>query len=191
MGRTKLDYSYGSDEKDVDEIVADDEEFVITDRKGNVVNAKKKKVNKVSRLPASVKTHKYLHYEEYANFDNKGGDEVGDGNGDGDDEEEDGDFGRLDVKGWNTFVGFMAVRVASPVLLLLHAIASGIYVYMCEFDFSPEGTLAKGPYGGIGTMIVLSVSMHAFLVHAVNKWLFSGTYWKKRADYENEKRNRA
>lgn len=185
MGRTKLDYNYGIEDQkvnDVETVITNDTPFIVKDKKGNVVKVKDS-IPKRIKLPADIKTHKYLHYEEYITPDEL---EVN-----GYKYNKDDNFERLDIKGWNTFVGFMAIRIASPMILLIHAIASGIYVYLCGFDFGPEGPLAKGPYGGIGVVIILSLSFHAFLVHALNKWLFSGTYWKKRVEYENERRNRA
>lgn len=191
MRRNKLDYSYGAQDEDEKatgfpiESDADDDSLTVRGKKGTASGtaggSADKKRSELARPPPNTTNNKYLLYQEFLEND--------DYETNGYKYDKDDNFDKLDLKGWNTFVGFMLIRIASPIFLLVHAIALGVYVWMKGFDFSVNGPLASGPYGGVGAIILVSLSFHAFLVHGFNKWLFRRTYWKKRVDHEADKKS--
>lgn len=129
--------------------------------KANLNKAKNKQREK-------MKNSKYLGYEDLVNGYDKNGYKF----------DESDDFEKLDYKGWNLIIGYILIRIVSPVILIFHAVVIGLVLWkVYNFDFSPDSEIARlncMPY------ITGCLSLNAFFVHWVSKYLFKSNYYKPR-----------
>ena len=175
--KRNLDYSYGETTSNVVNKINDDdgddnnsEDLIIGSRKSSLIKTQKKKdeeIERRNRIRAKVKKGKYFGYEEILEKELNEGEE---GNEEG--------FEVFDESKWIKFIGFLTVRIVSPLLLILHALSVGLVLWLVyQFDFSDKGTLSKS---NAMPWIMGTLSFNVFLVHYVSKSVFKNTYYKRR-----------
>lgn len=165
MARTqKLDYTYG--EKPTHSTTS------TTPDDGGTTAAAEAEIHARARARAVADEakRKYLSYSDFATRTDY---ETNGYTYDGTD-----DFGRLDVAGWARMVGFVLVRMVSPLMLVAHAVVLGLVLWKYyAFDFSAGGVLAQQ---NVLPWAMGAICMHAAVVHGVAKQLFSHNYYKRR-----------
>lgn len=190
--KTTLDYSYGEETAastttaaavplaeeqpgpDGDDV---NDELVVGSRK-KMKDKQAKELERHERARARQarreKAQKYLGYSDFLNSSEC------DRNGYRFDETD--DFHRLDEAGWNRVVGFVLVRIVSPLILVVQGIVVGLVLWrVYDLDFSPTGVLAQQ---NCLPWVAGALSLNAFLVHGLSKHVFfCKSYYKPRASH--------
>jgi hypothetical protein len=181
----KLDYNYGQEEEgqqqqpesenlDVDNIIKDSDELLLESRKKKTQAeiAKEEEIHARARArqQRAEAKKKYLSYSDFVKNTDY------DSNGYKYDAKD--DFSKLDINGWSRMVGFLLVRIASPLLLVVHGVILGLVLWkVYGFDFGQNSVLSKQ---NAMPWCMGALCLHALLVHGVAKLLFSKTYYKRR-----------
>lgn len=188
--KATLDYSYGEETPAATTTAAaapsaaeqagfddDADELVVGSRK-KMKDKQTKELERHERARAHQarreKAQKYLGYSDFLNSSEC------DSNGYRFDETD--DFHKLDEAGWNRVVGFVLVRIVSPLILVVQGIVVGLVLWrVYDLDFSPTGVLAQQ---NCLPWVAGALSLNAFLVHGLSKHVFfCKSYYKPRASH--------
>ncbi|ODV82794.1 hypothetical protein CANARDRAFT_109577 [[Candida] arabinofermentans NRRL YB-2248] len=80
----------------------------------------------------------------------------------------------FDDKKWAKLIGFVSIRVISPLILILHCLSTILYIWYYHSFTIDDELLSKMPY------IMGPLSLNLFAVHFFNKWFFRNTFYKPR-----------
>lgn len=180
-GAPEFDYTYGEEDKgtllpkegqpNADES-SSDELIVGSKKKMEETTQKEADLDRRAKefQKAKEEKQKYLSYSDFVNND--------DYETNGYKYDKDDDFAKMDVSGWSLMIGFILIRVVSPLILILHGIVIGLVLWkVYEFDFSVESPLVKT---NSMPWVTGALSVNAFVVHWLSKFLFKNNYYKPR-----------
>ena len=171
--RLNLDYTYGEDNvredaappstnKGVNVTVSTDTNAT-TSTDTNATTSTD--TNADSNTTANATPQRYLSYSDFLNRNDY---DTGGYRRDDTD-----DFAQLDSRGWCLLIGYILVRVCSPLLLVAHALVLGLVLWRVHhFDLT---NLQREMPPACGALAV-----HVFWVHLVAKLLFRENYYKRR-----------
>lgn len=161
MARTKkLDYTYGQEPK-----VSTTSTAASSDDKESEIHARAR-----ARAAAHEAKRKYLSYSDFLTHTDY------ETNGYAYDRTD--DFSRLDATGWARIIGFVLVRMVSPLMLVLHAAVLGLVLWKgYSLDFSASSVLAQQ---NVLPWTMGALTVHAAAVHGLAKLLFAHNYYKRK-----------